>query len=98
MKLDSSIKRNTGFIKKLRKGFTKENKPSLIKDLGEVSFQKYLSEIVSTTNEALTNVQSKNEEVETAVEVVSGLHQRFNVAFTEPLSLAFLQNFNFKNK
>lgn len=97
MKLDSSIKRNTGFIKKLRKGFTKENKPSLIKDLGEVSFQKYLSEIVSTTNEALTNVQSKNEEVETAVEVVSGLHQRFNVAFTEPLSLAFLQNFNFKN-
>lgn len=96
-KLDSSIKRNTGFIKKLRKGFTKENRESLLKDLGEVSFQKYLSEIVSTTNEALASISNKNEDVETAVEVISGLHQRFNESFTTPLLTMYLQNFDLQS-
>ncbi|EDO14830.1 hypothetical protein Kpol_364p2 [Vanderwaltozyma polyspora DSM 70294] len=93
-KLDSSIKRNTGFIKKLKQGITKESMPSLLKDLSEVSLQKYLSEIIVTSNEALTNVGNKNEDIIAAVEVISALHQRFNEQFTERLFELFLHNFN----
>lgn len=92
-KLDSSIKRNTGFIKKLKQGITKDSKASLLKDLSEVSLEKYLSEVVNTAAEGLSNVSHKNEDVSAAVEVVSGLHQRFNSVFTCKLLELFLYNF-----
>ncbi|QHS73715.1 Nmd2p [Saccharomyces paradoxus] len=92
-KLDSSIKRNTGFIKKLKKGFVKGSEPSLLKDLSEASLEKYLSEIIVTVTECLLNVPNKNDDVIAAVEIISGLHQRFTGRFTGPLLGAFLQTF-----
>ncbi|CAI4053192.1 hypothetical protein SUVZ_15G2330 [Saccharomyces uvarum] len=92
-KLDSSIKRNTGFIKKLKKGFVKGSEVSLLKDLSEASLEKYLSEIIVTVTECLLNVPNKNDDVIAAVEIISGLHQRFNSQFTGPLLGAFLQTF-----
>lgn len=92
-KLDSSIKRNTGFIRKLKKGFLKESTASLLKDLSELSLEKYMSEVIATVNEALTNVSNKNDEVVAAVEVVCALHQRFNERFTPQLFQLFLNNF-----
>nr|CAI6462092.1 CBM_HP1_G0020430.mRNA.1.CDS.1 [Saccharomyces cerevisiae] len=92
-KLDSSIKRNTGFIKKLKKGFVKGSESSLLKDLSEASLEKYLSEIIVTVTECLLNVLNKNDDVIAAVEIISGLHQRFNGRFTSPLLGAFLQAF-----
>lgn len=92
-KLDSSIKRNTGFIKRLKQGINKESKQSLLKDLSEVSLEKYLSEITNTAAEGLSNVGNKNEDVIAAVEVVSGLHQRFNARFTCGVFELFLNNF-----
>lgn len=89
-KLDSSIKRNTGFIKKLKQGITKDSKGSLITDIGEVSLEKYLSEIISTTNESLLKNSGKTDDIIAAVEVISGLHQRFNSEFTIPLIESFL--------
>lgn len=93
-KLDSSIKRNTGFIKKLRRGFTKEVAASLIDDLREISLEKYLSEVVTSANEALSSVGNKNDDIVAAVEVISGLHQRFSHNFTGKLMAAFLSNFD----
>ncbi|GAV49044.1 hypothetical protein ZYGR_0N04490 [Zygosaccharomyces rouxii] len=92
-KLDSSIKRNTGFIKKLKLGITKDSKASLLKDLSEVSLEKYLSEIINTTDEGLQNVPNKNDDVAAVVEVISGLHQRFNTRFTCELMALFLNHF-----
>ncbi|KAL3234869.1 Nonsense-mediated mRNA decay protein 2 [Nakaseomyces bracarensis] len=42
-------------------------------------------------------MSNKNEDVETAVEVISGLHQRFNESFTVPLMSLYLQNFNLQS-
>ena len=92
--MDSSIKRNTGFIKKLRRGFTKEVAASLIDDLREISLEKYLSEVVTSANEALSNVGNKNDDIVAAIEVISGLHQRFSHNFTGKLMAAFLSNFD----
>ncbi|AQZ09754.1 NMD2 (YHR077C) [Zygosaccharomyces parabailii] len=93
VKLDSSIKRNTGFIKKLKLGITKDSKTLLLKDLGEVSLGKYLSEIINTADEGLQNVSNKADDVAAAVEVISGLHQRFNAQFTCGLLELFLNHF-----
>ena len=92
-KLDTSIKKNTGFIKKLRKGFTKENKNSLLKDIGDISLEKYLSEIITTINEVTSNISNKNDEILTAIEVISAMHQRFNANFTVEFFGLFLTNF-----
>lgn len=92
-KLDSSIKRNTGFIKKLKQGITKDSRNSLLKDLTEVSLEKYLSEVTTTTNEGLSKVSNKSDDISVAVEVISGLHQRFNERFSPQLVGLFLHNF-----
>lgn len=92
-KLDSSIKRNTSLIKKLKQGISRESKASLLKDLSEVSLEKYLSEIINTAAEGLSNVPNKNEDINAAVEVISAMHQRFNVRFTCGLFELFLHNF-----
>lgn len=92
-KLDSSIKRNTGFIKKLKQGINKDSKESLNKDIAEVSLEKYLSEIITTANEVLIKNSGKSEDVQAAVEIISGLHQRFNYDFTVPLMESFLFTF-----
>lgn len=65
----------------------------MIKDLSEVSLEKYLSEIINTTAEGLSNVPNKNEDVVAAVEVISGMHQRFNTRFTQDVFVLFLNNF-----
>ncbi|CCD23851.1 Nmd2p NDAI_0C01910 [Naumovozyma dairenensis CBS 421] len=92
-KLDSSIKRNTGFIKKLKKGFVKESTPSLLKELSELSLEKYLSEVIATVNEVLYSISNKNDDIISAVEIISALHQRFNQRFTCELFQLFLNNF-----
>ncbi|AMD19751.1 HCL400Cp [Eremothecium sinecaudum] len=92
-KLDSSIKRNTGFIKKLKLGITKDSKDLLLKDIGEVLLEKYLSEVIAGTNESLSKLSGKNEDLLAAVEVVSALHQRFGSSFTIKLMELFVCNF-----
>lgn len=93
-KLDSSIKRNTGFIKKLKQGINKDTKVSLLKDLGEVSLEKYLSEIINTSNESMSNISNKPDDIMAVIEVTSGLHQRFGPKYTPFLTELFLDNFS----
>ncbi|KAL6946502.1 hypothetical protein ACO0RG_000655 [Hanseniaspora osmophila] len=94
-KLDTSIKKNTGFIKKLRLGITKDNSPGFLEDLKNVSLSKYLSEVCSTlASDTLLKISNKQEDLYAAVQIISALHQRFGAEFTEPFFALWLNNFD----
>ncbi|EXJ83252.1 hypothetical protein A1O1_06871 [Capronia coronata CBS 617.96] len=84
--LDSSLKKNTAFIKRLRTGLSSTAQDSLLSEVRTLSLQKYLSEIISATAEGLSKLKTASE-ISTAAEVVSALHQRFGPAeFTKQLA------------
>ncbi|XP_037077123.1 regulator of nonsense transcripts 2-like [Pollicipes pollicipes] len=70
--LDSSLKKNTAFVRKL-KTFTESQKDSVIKEMLALNLTKYISEVAS----ALVEVKLKMTDVPAAVEVCSALHQRY---------------------
>ncbi|KAI9762041.1 MAG: hypothetical protein M4579_000677 [Chaenotheca gracillima] len=74
--LDSSLKKNTAFIKRLRTSITTSALPGFVQDIKALSLHKYLSEIISACYEGLCKLKSPGE-VAAGVEVVSALHQRF---------------------
>lgn len=83
--LDSSLKKNTAFIKRLRTGITAASLSTFIQEIRTLSLHKYLSEIISACYEGLCKLKSPGE-VDAGVEIVSALHQRFGPAeFTEYL-------------
>ncbi|CCG83005.1 Putative uncharacterized protein [Taphrina deformans PYCC 5710] len=83
--LDSSLKKNTAFIKKARLGLNAENQATLLADIKTLSLEKYLSEVVSAIAEGLAKVKS-NPDISASTEVVSALHQRFAGQFTSQLA------------
>ncbi|EQL00432.1 nonsense-mediated mRNA decay factor (Upf2) [Ophiocordyceps sinensis CO18] len=84
--LDSSLKKNTAFIKRLRTAITSATLGTFLQDIRTLSLNKYLSEIVSACYEGLCKLKSPGE-IEAGVEIVSALHQRFGPAeFTEYLA------------
>lgn len=81
--LDSSLKKNTAFIKRLRTAVSAATLSTFIQEIRTLSLQKYLSEIISACYEGLCKLKSPGE-IEAGVEIVSALHQRFGPAeFTE---------------
>ncbi|GME93734.1 unnamed protein product [Ambrosiozyma monospora] len=88
-KLDSSLKKNTAYIKKIRTSVGLDSKKFLIDQLATTSLEKYLNELLPATFEGLSKI-TKNQDLAPAVEVVSALHQRFHVEFTPYLMLSFL--------
>lgn len=83
--LDSSLKKNTAFIKRLRTAITAATLSTFIQEIRTLSLHKYLSEIISACYEGLCKLKSPGE-IEAGVEIVSALHQRFGPAeFTEYL-------------
>ncbi|VEU20370.1 DEKNAAC101085 [Brettanomyces naardenensis] len=87
-KLDSSLKKNTAFIKKIRTSIDANSESSLLDGIAKLSLEKYLNELLSAVSEALTRV-SKGPDVNAAVEVVSALHQRFDTRLTPFIMLYF---------
>jgi regulator of nonsense transcripts 2 len=84
--LDSALKKNTAFIKRLRTGISPATQTSLLGEVRTLSLQKYLSEIISATAEGLGRLKTAGE-VAAVAEVVSALHQRFGPAeFTKQLA------------
>lgn len=84
--LDSSLKKNTAFIKRLRTGISSTAQDTFLSEVRTLSLQKYLSEIISATAEGLGRLKTASE-ISTGVEVVSALHQRFGPAeFTKQLA------------
>ena len=83
--LDSTLKKNTAFIKRLRTAISAATLNTFLQEIRTVSLHKYLSEIVSACYEGLCKLKSPGE-VEAGVEIVSALHQRFGPPeFTEYL-------------
>ncbi|KAK0629756.1 armadillo-type protein [Bombardia bombarda] len=83
--LDSTLKKNTAFIKRLRTAISPATLPTFLQEIRTVSLSKYLSEIISACYEGLCRLKSPGE-IEAGVEIVSALHQRFGPDdFTEYL-------------
>lgn len=81
--LDSSLKKNTAFIKRLRTAITTATLSTFLQELRTLSLHKYLSEIISACYEGLCKLKSPGE-IDAGVEIVSALHQRFGPReFTE---------------
>ncbi|RAK94938.1 uncharacterized protein BO80DRAFT_460211 [Aspergillus ibericus CBS 121593] len=74
--LDSALKKNTAFIKRLRTGINAAAQQTFLTDIRTLSLHKYLSEIISACYEGLCKLKSPGE-IATGVEITSALHQRF---------------------
>src|SRR5436189_5136894 len=77
--LDSALKKNTAFIKRLRTGITASALPTFLTDIRTLSLHKYLSEIISASYEGFCKLKSPGE-IAVGVEIASALHQRFGPA------------------
>lgn len=84
--LDSSLKKNTAFIKRLRTAVTPATLNTFLQEIRSLSLSKYISEIISACYEGLCKLKTPGE-VDAGVEIVSALHQRFGPEeFTEQLA------------
>ncbi|KAL4187983.1 hypothetical protein AMTRI_Chr09g41880 [Amborella trichopoda] len=70
--LDSSIKRNTTVIKKLKQ-INEEQREALMEDLRSINLSKFVSEAVTSICEA----KLRTSDIQAAVQVCSLLHQRY---------------------
>lgn len=77
--LDSSLKKNTAFIKRLRTAITPAGSATFLQEIRSLSLHKYLSEVISASYEGLCKLKTPGE-ISTGVEIVSALHQRFGPA------------------
>ena len=71
-KLDSSLKKNTAFIKKC-KTFSEGQKTALTKEMSGLNLTKYIGEVSS----ALVETKLKMSDITAMVEFCSALHQRY---------------------
>jgi len=90
-KLDTSLKKNNAFIKKLKTSINKDNQDLVLKEIKTLSLTKYLSEIIISSQEGLLKC-TKSADVVSAVEIISALHQRFSKEFTPQLLSWMLSN------
>lgn len=77
--LDSTLKKNTAVIKRLRTSL--DSYQVLLKEIQTVALEKYLPEVIAAVYEGLLKTKTASE-IAGAVEVVSALHQRFQKDFT----------------
>ncbi|OAL43013.1 ARM repeat-containing protein [Pyrenochaeta sp. DS3sAY3a] len=77
--LDSSMKKNTAFIKRLRTAVNAPAQAQFVQEVRTLSLHKYLSEIISACYEGLCKLKTPGE-IGAGVEIVSALHQRFGPA------------------
>ncbi|KAH7925540.1 ARM repeat-containing protein [Leucogyrophana mollusca] len=83
-KLDSSLKRHTALIKRMRLSVGADNRDQILKDIDSLSLEKYVDEIASATLEGISRCKSEKD-VWSAVEVICALHRRFSTTFTPVL-------------
>ncbi|KAL8778010.1 MAG: hypothetical protein Q9213_007608 [Squamulea squamosa] len=74
--LDSALKKNTAFIKRLRTAISESSAPIFLQEIRSLSLHKYLSEVISASYEGLCRLKTPGE-VAAGIEVISALHQRF---------------------
>ncbi|KAK4541825.1 hypothetical protein LTR36_007357 [Oleoguttula mirabilis] len=74
--LDSNMKKNTAFIKRLRTAINTAGVSTFLQEIRSLSLHRYLAEVVSACFEGLCRLKTAGE-IAAGVEVVSALHQRF---------------------
>lgn len=83
--LDSSLKKNTAVIKRLRTSLVGDSLSVLLKEIETTSLEKYLPEVIAAVYEGLLKTKTTSD-IAAAVEIVSALHQRFQKSFTPRLT------------
>ncbi|CAM8920380.1 unnamed protein product [Rhodiola kirilowii] len=86
--LDSSIKRNTAVIKKLKQ-INEEQKDGLLDELRSVNLSKFVSEAVA----AICEARLKSADIQAAIQICSLLHQRYK-DFSQTLAQGLLKVFS----
>lgn len=89
-KLDSSLKKNTAFVKKI-KNFSSVHVDSYIKDMSGLNLSKYISEIAA----AIVESKLKMNDVPAAVKLCSILHQTY-IEFSQHLFENWQKTLSFK--
>ncbi|KAL5569213.1 hypothetical protein UlMin_025788 [Ulmus minor] len=85
--LDSSIKRNTAVIKKLKQ-INEEQREGLLDDLRSVNLSKFVSEAVTS----ICDAKLRSSDIQAAVQICSLLHQRYR-DFSPTLTQGLLKVF-----
>ena len=70
-RLDSSLKKNTAFVRKIRQSFNADSAAGLTKDAKSLNLTKYMGEVTN----AIVEVKLKTNDVKGMVELCSFLHQ-----------------------
>ncbi|KAK0212735.1 ARM repeat-containing protein [Desarmillaria ectypa] len=83
-KLDSSLKRHTALIKRIRQSVASDNRDQILKDIDSLSLEKYVDEIAGAIAEGTSRCKTEKD-VWSAVEVISALHRRFPSSFAAAL-------------
>lgn len=81
-KLDSSLKKNTAFVKKVRQ-FTASQLDTLLKDIAGLNLTKYISEI----SQAIAETKLKLSDIPAAITLCTKIHQTY-----PEFSKTFLEN------
>ncbi|KAI0779890.1 ARM repeat-containing protein [Fomes fomentarius] len=79
--LDSSLKRHTALIKRMKQSLGLEYRDQIIKDIDTLTLEKYVEEIVGAAAEGILKCKTEKD-IWSAVEILSALHRRFPKAFT----------------
>ncbi|CCL99869.1 uncharacterized protein FIBRA_01894 [Fibroporia radiculosa] len=82
--LDSSLKRHTALIKRIRLSLAVENRDQIIKDIETLSLEKYVDELGGAVLEGIGRCKTEKD-VWSAAEIISLLHRRFPKTFTPSL-------------
>lgn len=89
-KLDSNIKKNTAFVKKLRSSINADSREQLLKEIKTLSLAKYVSEAVSASTDGLQKCKTQAD-IQSAVQVISALHRRFPTTYTPAFTYGVMQ-------
>lgn len=89
-KLDSSLKKNTAFVRKIR-NFNESTKKSLMDEMQTLNLTKYLTEITT----AIVEVKLKVTDIQSVIEICSLLHQRY-CDFSQPFLEAWSKALSIK--
>ncbi|RDB25023.1 Regulator of nonsense transcripts UPF2 [Hypsizygus marmoreus] len=81
---DSSLKRHTALIKRIRQSLASDNRDQILKEIDSLSLEKYIDEIAGAVLEGVSRCKTERD-VWAAVEVISALHHRFPTTFTPAL-------------
>lgn len=79
--LDSSLKRHTALIKRLKLSLGADNRDALFRDIEQLTLEKYVDELAGATIEGLSKCKTEKD-VWAATEVISALHRRFPTSYT----------------